>query len=206
MYKQHLHGFTLLELLVAMTVFSIMAVMAYGGLAQVIDGREALTQIRNEQRVLVMAMMRMEDDLGQIRQRKVRALDGSELAAFIGRAPDTRALAEPSLEFTRAGVTIFGDIPQSDLQRVGYKLDDEQHLIRVSWPVLDRAPSTKAHETVLLSGVQEVNVRFYAPGGKWVNTWPPLGTNNLTDTVPPGIEITFTVGDREITRVWAIHG
>jgi len=35
-------GFTLLELLIALSIFSVMAVMAYGGLKTVLDGHQQI--------------------------------------------------------------------------------------------------------------------------------------------------------------------
>ena len=42
------HGFTLLELLVALAIFSLVAVMAYGGLTSVLDQQFATEEIAGE--------------------------------------------------------------------------------------------------------------------------------------------------------------
>ncbi|MCQ8131101.1 PulJ/GspJ family protein, partial [Methylomonas rivi] len=58
-------GFTLLELLVAMAIFAIMAVMAYGGLKTVIDTRRATQAKAAQLRQLQQALYLLNEDLQQ---------------------------------------------------------------------------------------------------------------------------------------------
>ena len=50
-------GFTLLELLVAMVIFSLMSVMAYGGLSNVITGNEVILQQEQQLKEIQRTMM-----------------------------------------------------------------------------------------------------------------------------------------------------
>lgn len=201
------NGFTLIELMVAMAVFSVMAVIAYTGLAQVLDNQEALEAQRNNQRKLVMAFMRLEDDLDHVRPRSIRDISGDRLAAFVGRPPDARASSESTLEFTRGGNTIIvSSVPQSDLQRVAYRLDDEGNLSRLSWPSLDRAPGSDVKEYVLLTDIKELELRFFKEDKKWSDIWPPLGKESKNEELPRGLEIKITIGETEITRLFLVHG
>ena len=68
-------------------------------------------------------------------------------------------LARDTLRFTRAGWHNTAGAPRSTLQRVAYKLEDEK-LIRLSYPVLDRTTAIEPTETVLLDGVEVFEVRF----------------------------------------------
>ena len=65
-------GFTLLELVVVLAIFGIVAVMAYGGLNNVLKARVAIED--NLQRVseLQRAYLRMREDFQQLQPRAVR--------------------------------------------------------------------------------------------------------------------------------------
>lgn len=196
-------GLTLVELLVAVGVFAIFSVMAYGALDQVLQNRERVEAERTFWRALSLTYLRFEDDLSQVRARPVRDVDGQRLAALKGQPTDTRAVADPSIEFTRGGVFVLGDARRSDLQRVGYRLVDNA-LLRVTWPMLDRAPQTEPIESTLLEGVENFQVRFYDPQKTWHDQWPVEG---IADELPRAVEVTIEFNERgEFTRLFVING
>jgi len=200
-------GFTLIELIIAMAVFSVMAVISYTGLAQVLDNQDILTSQREYQRKLVLAFMRIEDDLDHVRARGIRDIYGEPQGPFIGLAPGTSSITEPTLEFTRGGSPIIvGATPQSDLQRVAYRLDDQGNLSRLSWSVLDRSPVSTAREHVLLTDIKEMEVRFFRADKRWSDSWPPLGGENKGELLPKGMELKIKIGETEITRLFLVHG
>ena len=130
-------GFTLLEVLVAVGIFALFSAMAYGSLLRILDTRDRLEAERDFWRTVSLSLMQVEDDLAQARPRTVRGTDGLVRPAFRGQPVDSRALGEPSLEFTRGGQVVLGDGARSDMQRVGYQLR-EGTLSRLVWPALDQ--------------------------------------------------------------------
>ena len=196
-------GFTLLELLVAISIFALISAIAYGTLIRMLSDRNHLEEERAYWRALSLTFTRIEEDLSQARDRKVRDIYGAKLPAFIGRPTDTRALAPPSMEFTRGGVPVFANSLRSDLQRVAYRLEDGV-LLRLTWPVLDRGTQTEPLESPLLYNIEEFQVRFFTPTGGRVDLWPSQG---ITDALPRGVEIRLLpTGRGEITRRFVIHG
>jgi general secretion pathway protein J len=197
------HGFTLLELLVAISIFAIISAMAYGGLARVLQDRDRLEVEHEFWRALSLTFARMEEDLSQARARSVRDLSGFTLAALRGQPTDTRALAPPNIELTRGGVLTFDAGARSDMQRVAYRLVDGS-LQRLLWPVLDQAPQTKPLELPLMKNVESFQVRFYSPSGVWLDQWPADGASN---PLPRGVEIKLTLTGRgEFTRLFLVNG
>src|SRR5437868_2538676 len=98
-------GFTLLEVLVAVAVFSVFSVLAYAGVTRIIEGRDRVEAERERWRTLTLAFAQMEDDLAQARPRSVRDTTGlNPLPAFAGQPVDPRPLGDPSIEFTRGGM------------------------------------------------------------------------------------------------------
>jgi general secretion pathway protein J len=196
-------GLTLLELIVAVGVFALFSVMAYGALNRVLDQRDQIEEKRAYWRALSLTFLRMEEDMAQARARPVRDIDGTTLPSLRGQPTDTRALAEPTLELTRGGVLVFGEGVRSDLQRVGYRLEDNV-LLRLTWPVLDRAPQTEPFESPLLRDVETFEVRFYSLGGNWIEVWP---VEEFSGELPRGIEVTLTLmNGNEFKRVFFVNG
>ena len=207
-------GFTLLEVLVAVGIFALFSAMAYGSLLRILDTRDRLETERDYWRGLSISLMQIEDDLAHARERKIRGTDGLERPAFRGRAVDSRALGEPSLEFTRGGQVVLGDGARSDMQRVGYQLR-EGTLSRLVWPALDRPPVSEPRELPLLEHVEEMRVRFYdkpsaQQPGRWVNAWPATtqtGAPMAPDALPLAVELTLKIEGRgEIVRVFQVKG
>ena len=196
-------GFTLLELLVAIGIFALISGIAYGSLTRLMSDRARLQSEQEFWRVLSLTFTRLEDDLSQARERSVRDVIGFTQPAFRGQPTDTRAIAAPSMEFTRGGVLTFSAGARSDLQRVAYRLVDGT-LKRLTWPVLDQGPQTVPLETPLLNQVEEFRVRFYAPAGAWLDLWPAEG---IGETLPRGVEVKVTLKGRgEFTRLFLVNG
>ena len=196
-------GFTLLELLVAIGIFALISGIAYGSLTRLMSDRARLQSEQEFWRVLSLTFTRLEDDLSQARERSVRDVIGFTQPAFRGQPTDTRAIAAPSMEFTRGGVLTFSAGARSDMQRVAYRLVDGT-LKRLTWPVLDLGPQTVPLETPLLNQVEEFRVRFYAPAGAWLDLWPAEG---ISETLPRCVEVKVTLKGRgEFTRLFLVNG
>jgi general secretion pathway protein J len=189
-YRQR--GLTLLELVVAIAVFAIFSAVAYGGLIRLLDNRARVDAERVYWRDLSLAFVRLERDFSLARNRPIRDNDGGSKPAFEGQPTDPRALGDPNVEFTRGGILVPNGFT-ADLQRIGYRFADGK-LLRLTWPVLDRAPLTKAQSTPLLHDVDDFEVRFYQDGA-WIDRWPPLGTNTFLP-LPRAVEITLTLKGR----------
>jgi len=186
-------GFTLIELLVALVIFGIFSVLAYAGLGRLLEGRGRLTEEQRVWQELSQVFLRISDDLEHARDRPVRdAIGVQPLQAFVGRPFDSRALAEPSLELTRGGELHYGAGVHSDLRRVAYRLRDGR-LLRITWPVLDRAPVTVPLEAPLLDGVEAFELQFYGQGGGQGAVWPAAGGAN--EPLPRAVEVTLAVKD-----------
>jgi general secretion pathway protein J len=202
-----IQGFTLLELLVAISIFAVVSAMAYGGLIQVLQSRDRLEAEREFWRGLSVACWYLQQDLGQARKRFVRDVDGSQLPALRGQPVDPRALGEPSLEFTRGGMPVLSDAVRSDLQRVAYRLADGV-LYRLTWTSLDRAPQSKPREAPLLQDVEAFSLRFFSDGG-WSEQWPPgiSGVANADLTkLPRGVEVKIKfLHHDEFTRTFLVN-
>ncbi|MDE2149887.1 MAG: type II secretion system minor pseudopilin GspJ [Gammaproteobacteria bacterium] len=187
-------GFTLLELIVVIGIFAVMAAMAYGGLRSVLNARGRIEASLARTAAFQKAYWVMRDDFINADARPITDGDGQRKPALLYVPLDRR------LGFTRGGWGNPTDLPRSTLQRVGYVFDyDKQQLLRRTWPVLDRAPQTQPVDTLLLDRISQVHWRFLDANGQWHDVWPDTGavqTRSAGDAPPPqAVELQFTARD-----------
>ncbi len=162
------NGFTLVELVVAMGVFAILSVLAYGGLRSVLNNQQYTAQRAADLARLQLAYRLLEQDMQQIVNRGIRNEYGAAMQPLI-----VVSGLEQRLEFTRGGWRNPTGQMRSSLQRIGYEMREDR-LIRKSWIVLDRAQDSKPREQELLDGVEEMQMRFLDDKDSWHKVWPPL--------------------------------
>ena len=192
-------GFTLLELLVAMAIFAVVAALAYGGLMQVLNQREMAQAQTERWREVQLAIRTVTRDLQQLHPRPVR----DELGDRHEPAVLARPGGEYALEVTRGGWTNPGGQPRSTLQRVAYRVEDGE-LLRVYWPVLDRTPGTAPVIAALLTGVDRLDLRLMDWQGEWHTQWPPAGNDPQASlqVMPRAVE--FAVELDDMGRIWRL--
>lgn len=196
-------GFTLLELLIASIIFAIMSFMAYGGLENVIANSEASEHGMERLRQVQQCVSVLNRDFSQIIQRIIRDEYGNTQPwLYAGSNIDNL------VEFTRGGRVNPANLTRSSLLRVAYRFENEE-LVRLQWPQLDRAQNMEPRESKLIDKVENVSLRFLDDKAEWHENWPPLsvaqGSGNA-DIKPSAIEIVMQLKDwGDIRRVYAMN-
>ncbi|MGH8541366.1 MAG: type II secretion system minor pseudopilin GspJ [Stenotrophobium sp.] len=186
-------GFTLLELIVVIAIFGVMSVMAYGGLASVLQTRVRVQQSMQRTAELQKAYIFLRNDFQQVRNRPARDNFGDLQPAFLGNRLN-------QVTFTRGGWNNPLSQPRSSLERVAYHYDEKNDvLVRSSYRVLDLAQDSKPVDAQLLTQVEEIHWRYLDPSTRtWMTTWPvDTQTNVLAATVAPplAVELKLTTKD-----------
>ncbi len=199
MSRRRTRGFTLLELLVALAIFAVLGVLAYGGLRQVISLDNGLRTALTRHQRLELAMLVLTEDLRQAVPRGVRdGLGESEPALHAG-------LDGELLSLTRAAPDLPGLRDGAALVRVRYRLVDGA-LYRDVWARLDRTPGTAFRSRRLLEGVDTLALRFFADAA-WSEFWPRADAAATADILPRGVEVAIAFDDGgEVRRVLARAG
>lgn len=188
-------GFTLLEVLVAVAVFAIVGMGAYGGLQAVMAQRVIARENADRFRELQFAVQQVTRDLAQLNPRPVREPLGDGYRSALYSDPR----AEVLLEFTRGGWTNPLGQPRAAVQRVAYELEEDR-LVRRHWFVPDQTLGEDPVERELLTGVREVRLRFYGPGG-WLEQWPSQAGGDPANR-PLAVEVVLELEDwGEIRRL-----
>lgn len=193
------NGFTLIELIVAMGIFAILALMAYGGLDSVILSKEHTQAELQRTRQIQLTFNHLQTDIEQIINRPARDELGGELPALSAGQGD-----DLLMQFTRGGRPNPAKQTRSTLLRVAWKLEDGK-LERIIWPFVDRAQDARSITTPLLDKVSEVKLRFLDAQNAWHDTWPSINQSvqpGQLIPLPLAAEVTLVLKDwGEITRL-----
>lgn len=184
-------GFTLIELVVAVAVFAVLATLAYGGLRNTLDARVQITRANDELARLETAFLLFETDIANVVPRPTRDELGGTMPALM--APPDR----PELEFTRYVDDSHSDAPVVRLKRITYTLGDG-NLERAIWPILDRVPGTEPRRTIVLEGVRELSYRFH--DRQWFDYWPQASTAVSDTRLPSAVEVNVTFDNGDSVR------
>lgn len=178
-------GFTLVELLVALAIFSVLGVLSYRALASIVDSRDRLVVEQKRWQVVTRFVQRLELDLQQV------------------------ALGQPdALSYDAAGQTL------RLIRLVGAASGDEVRTIRYRWRdgrverderrLLPPPPASDTAELVapdlLLDGVQSFD--WSASEGGAALVWQPL-TAAAGRLPPAAIRLRFKLAELtgEVERV-----
>lgn len=206
-------GFTLIEVLIALSITTFVATIAYTSLSTALSGVESTRDVSERSYEVNRALMVLNRDLRQLVDRPVRDEFGELESALMGGD-----LARFPLAFTRAGWHNPGALQRSQLQRVAYRVEDET-LWRDSWPVLDRAGDTEPYSVRLLDGVEFMELAFLqslerlnlGPDDEsidtegWDDNWVRLPGVASDQGLPVALELKLELTDwGELRRLYAL--
>lgn len=175
-------GFTLVDALVSLTLFAMIAAAGTAILSMSIDNRFAVRAASDRTAALQRTRSLLKADLGQATDRRTRDRNGEPHAlALMGATGPGGAL----LTLTRAGWSNPGFRGRSSLQRVEYRLVEGRLERRVS-PFLDG--SRPGPPQILLSGVSDLSVTFLQDGGE-----SPTLIRGPTGTPPDAARLALTL-------------
>ena len=164
------HGFTLIEILVALFIFAIIGLMGTQLISRVSNQQTVLSERGARLIELQRAMTILKRDFMQIKHRGIR--DG-----YGDQQPAVKLDGRDLFEFTRAGWRNPLGQPRSELQRVAYHLDEDKHeLQRYYWSVLDRAQDSEPLVQVLLRDVESLEFSVVDKAGNVHSFWPQVST------------------------------
>lgn len=187
-------GFTLVELLTAMLILSILGLMSYRGLGTVLDTREHVQHETEKWRRVAAFFDRFERDAALAAPRTIRTATGIA-PAWNARPGGT---SQPQIEFSRFASAADADIAR----RVAYRLNDQGQIELWLWSALDTAPGTAPVLYPLLGGVSRFDVQYLDARQNWTSVWPVDGAGSM---LPRAIRLQVMLASGEtIVRVFAL--
>jgi general secretion pathway protein J len=184
-------GFTLFEMLIAVSIFAIIGVVAFGGLGQMTRTGQAVADANNRLSALQFAVVYFTRDWTQVSPRKIRDQYGDEQSNVI--------IDEGVITFTRSGWSNLLGHKRSTLQRVQYLVVDKQ-LVRRHWQSLDQAAGELPLQSLMLDDVESMEVEFLNAQEKPITIWPV--ESSLEEGNPVALVFRLKLTDiGEITRI-----
>ena len=193
-------GMTLLELLIAIAIFSLVAAAAYAALSQGLIVQDRLQEQRRFWQRLETVFNLVHADFEQAVDLAPRGAGRNE---FDGYAYGNSAAYENMLEFTRSVNTDTYTGPASPFQRVAYRLDDGG-FYRRTWARLDQPYQIASLDNLLLEGVSDIRLRYLAYPDLWLTRWPQPLDIEEPPTLLRAVEMTVELEDRGAYR-WLFH-
>lgn len=186
-------AFTLIELLIAMTVFAIVAVIGSVGLHTLLKTRLRLEESNRQLQKIISVEFLMRHDFTQMIDRRISDVSGSKLPALI-------VTSATDIEFTRGGAMDS----LSHLQRVAYQFKNHQ-LYRLSWPVLDRVPETIVSKKILLNQIKSFSLQYVDQKNHLLEAWS--NRTGSGENFPKAVIVSIQFEDNEKLKwVFIVRG
>lgn len=185
-------GFTLMEVLIAVSITAIIGLGIWQVLSGVTTARERVDEVASEFEGMQQAFLLLERDLRQFVNRPVRNIYGDYEPALTSRMSDFE------LVITRQGWRNPLGSRRSNLQRSAWEYTGEE-LRRRYWIMVDQGQEDQSRDQLLLEGVEEFTTRFLDHNENWHEEWPPdnlgtpTGTSNTTPLLPAPAAVEVTL-------------
>jgi general secretion pathway protein J len=202
-------GFTLLEMLIALTLMSMLGACLYGSMSVAFRGRRAIERVLEPARRSTAAMRMLQTDLES-------AVGASGLLAGTFLGDDAEDNGEPADFLTFHALArdqAFGDPPSAIVQlEIGLAEDEETGdllLVRRTTTNLLAPETADVVQETLCRGVRSFDVGYF-DGTSWADTWD---STIQGDVLPLAVEVTLVLdrdddeqdeGQYALTRVFAL--
>ena len=170
-------GFTLVEMLVALSIFAVIAAMSVALLRSSVDTQDAVQARLQGMSGINRLRAVMANDLAQAVQRSTRGVAGEAVPAFVG--------SSNGFAFVHAGAGSLDGSPRPNVERVGYALTGGEWR-RAAQPMLDGAALSDGDR--LVGEVEGAMVRYRDDRGNWSESW----TSDPGDRLPRAVEVSLT--------------
>jgi len=195
-------GFTLLEVLVASSILTIVLAILYGVFSQTLTSKRIAEERSTLSRTARVLLLRMGEDL------QASFPFASENARFVGKTRRTSTFPQASvsfMSFANAQLTNVGR--EGDWSEIAYDLIPDP-LAPTLWQLVRRVRLTsestrgsrqdeqEAEVLPLLSRVQGLRFRFF-DGRTWVEEW---GQDRTRGRIPQAVEVELALASAEKPR------
>jgi general secretion pathway protein J len=185
-------GFTLIEVLLALLILAVIAVLGYRAVSSLSDSETKLSNEATRWRTLDLFFSRLEGDLRQAMPRPARFGD-ARAPAWIGSADVN---GNSTLEFSRAGPE-FALEAGSAGQRLAYGFHDGMVEVRY-WASYDRPQNAEPSAYPLVTDIARFHLSYLTRSGEWSDAWPLSGEAEL----PRAVRVQLALASGESIERW----
>ena len=182
-------GFTLIEILIALTVFAILATITSSTLYYAFNARTRVNEQAERLNSLQLAISIIQQDTTQTVERPIRGNEMRLFPGFVGQAQ--------YLELTRDGVINPKSIEKrSSLKRIALVCQDGT-LIRRTWSSLDPLDRNIYEDKELVSNLSDCYFNYLNQNLQVLSEWreQALAQNQRKEPLPKAIQINLKLND-----------
>lgn len=190
-------GFTLIEVMIAMAILAVMAVLIYSSMTQTIKGKDDVEKRDELGHSANLTLNKMVLDLQMaflLNGPDFLGSDGKIKVVFIGK--------EDRLDFASLShVRYFKDAKEADYAEIGYFLEDDKeepnkkNLMRRESKVIDDKPLEGGSVEMMVEDVKEFHLEYYDPSKKeWLKNWDSTQVD-FSNRLPRAVRISLKVQD-----------
>ena len=179
-------GFTLLEIMVAIAIFAVLAAAAYAGMNSIVRAQIAVRESSTALDAVSRALARFEKDLAQAYSRSARGAYGTIESALVGDSN--------SLSVTTMAIAANATGPSATPVRVRHTLAAGRWL-RTQTAALDLAPNTPESTRLILDDFSGASLRYLDAQLIEHDRWPPANAaleGASPDKLPRAVELRLT--------------
>ncbi len=202
-------GFTLIEIMIALVITSLVLTMVYSSFSAVMDTRERVTKASDLDTTarLVLTRLTREIESAFIVKRAEDLPPESRYTIFEGEQDRVDQRPADRISFTTFAHTKRGaDADESDQALISYEVEalptepgyeEPLALIRREWRRIAPPGETQFYEPrpiPLAEDIQGFRLRFLNEDGEWIEEWNSTDIRML-DLLPVAVEITLTLRD-----------
>ena len=195
-------GFSLLEVMIAMAVLAMIAVMTWTAISQVTRSKEVISRRLDRHHALTAALERMSRELSMayVSERDGTSASPVAASAFIG----TDRGRGDRLDFTSfSHQRLVANSHESDQNELSYFLtaDPENRnqtvLARREQNRIDEDPEHGGRVEILVRDVTDLEFEYLDPNDlQWVRDWDSTNTTRQFNRLPSQVRITLSYHDR----------
>lgn len=194
-------GFTLIEIIVAVVIFAIIATVSYRIISSLVKTKQIVDETQNKWGSLSLINSNLEMSVHRLIPLVVRDGNGAILPSLYGK-DKLSSTYDAQLEMTLSGTIGDEVLGVKPPKRLGYRFFNGS-LYLVTWPVLNRALTTTPEIDLLLDHVSVFDVDYLYQDGKWYPTWPP--ENGDASALPVAIKVNLVLNSGEsVVRQWSL--
>ena len=192
------HGFTLVEILMALLISTIIALLTFTGLDTLIRIQHRLSKTNQHYAELQSAFWRFTQDTAQL--QRARWLDTqNDLMPSFALTPNSLSL------ITAQTPKLDMPWPSTGLLRVNYSLNNGT-LYRTAYPIQNQAFTTIPLQEPLVSGVTKVSFLALDKNNQWQTSMElnsGANTNEPTNSIK-AIEVIVYFHEQQVHRIFPV--
>ncbi|MGE0791431.1 MAG: type II secretion system protein GspJ [Sandaracinaceae bacterium] len=206
-------GMTLIEVMVAVTILSMVAIITFSGFSQTMRNKRRIEEMADRSHVIRSAMERMVREISMayvsIQVNPNPALQTMNTCFIGGRQGPGHRLDFTSFSHRR----LYRDAHESDQNEISYFVTDhpdersQRVLARREQNRIDQDPQSGGSIQIMVEDVLDLELEYFDHvTGEWTDSWDTRDLTHQPNRLPTFVQIRLTVPDERAPNRRRVYG